>query len=167
MQMQSQSKKEVKLLKTIIEGIRQDTRISNVIIYGDFNLNLSNRKNKKMIEKLEAFLHTKQLFLHKTGQSTRQEMKYKRVTKTQVDFFISSFQNEKTLSVTSISRDPEMRGSDHFPIQMVIQLEEAPELTQRMIVNRKQLDLITEKTQKFLRSKPHNAEEIKERLLAI
>ena len=60
-----------------------------------------------------------------------------------------------------------MRGSDHFPIQIVIQLEEAPELTKRMIVNRKQLDLITEKTQKFLRSKPHFAEEIKERLLAI
>ena len=57
--MQSQSKKEIKLLKTIIEGIRLDTRISNVVIYGDFNLNLSNRKNKKMIEKLEAFLHTK------------------------------------------------------------------------------------------------------------
>ena len=120
-----------------------------------------------MIEKLEVFLHTKQLFLHRTGQPTRQEMKYKRVTKTQVDFFISSFQNEKILSVTSISRDPEMRGSDYFPIQMVVQLEEAPELTKKMIVNRKQLDLITEKTQKFLRSKPHNAEEIKERLLAI
>jgi len=57
--MQSQSKKEIKLLKTIIEGIRLDTRISNVVIYGDFNLNLSNRKNKKMIEKLEAYLHTK------------------------------------------------------------------------------------------------------------
>ena len=36
-----------------------------------------------------------------------------------------------------------------------------------MIVNRKQLDLITKKTQKFLRLKQHNAEEIKERLLAI
>ena len=60
-----------------------------------------------------------------------------------------------------------MRGSDHFPIQIVIQLEEAPELTKRMIINLKQLDLITEKTQKFLRSKPHFAEEIKERLLAI
>ena len=60
-----------------------------------------------------------------------------------------------------------MRGSDHFPIQIVIQLEEAPELTKRMIINRKQLDLITEKTQKFLRSKPYNAEKIKERLLAI
>ena len=36
-----------------------------------------------------------------------------------------------------------------------------------MIVNRKQLDLITEKTQKFLRSEQHKAEEIKERLLAI
>ena len=96
-----------------------------------------------MIEKLEAFLHTKQLFLHRTGQSTRQEMKYKRVTKTQVDFFISSFQNDKILSVSSIQREPEMRGSDHFPVQIVIQLEEAPELTKRMIVNRKQLDLIT------------------------
>ena len=60
-----------------------------------------------------------------------------------------------------------MRGSDHFSIQMVVQLEEAPELTKKMIVNRKQLDLITEKTQKFLRSKPHNAEEIKEKLLII
>ena len=91
-----------------------------MVIYGDFNLNLSNRKNKKMIEKLEAFLHTKQLFLHRTGQPTRQEMKYKRVTKTQVDFFISSFQNDKILSVSSIQKEPEMRGSDHFPIQMVI-----------------------------------------------
>ena len=100
-----------------------------MIIYGDFNLNLSNRKNKKMIEKLEAFLHTKQLFLHRTGQPTRQEIKYKRVTKTQVDFFISSFQNEKILAINSISRDPEIRGSDHFPIQIQIQLEDAPELT--------------------------------------
>ena len=94
-------------------------------------------------------------------------MKYKRVSKTQVNFFFSSFQNDKILSVSSISREPEMRQSDHFPIQIVIQLEEAPEFTKRMIVNRKQLDLITEKTQKFLRSKPHNAEEIKERLQAI
>ena len=60
-----------------------------------------------------------------------------------------------------------MPGSDHFPIQIVIQLDEAPELTKRMIVNHKQLDLITEKTQQFLRSKQHNAEEIKERLLAL
>ena len=36
-----------------------------------------------------------------------------------------------------------------------------------MIVNRKQLDLLTEKTQKFLRSKSHNASEIREKLLAI
>ena len=85
----------------------------------------------------------------------------------QVDFFISSFQNDKILSVSSIQKEPEMRGSDHFPVQIVIQLEEAPKLTKRMIVNCKQLDLITERTQKFLRSKQHNAEEIKERLLAI
>ena len=47
MQMQSQSKKEIKLLKTITEGKRLDTRISNVVIYGDFNLNLSNRKEQE------------------------------------------------------------------------------------------------------------------------
>ena len=59
MQMQSQSENEIKLLKMIIEGIQMDIQISKVVIYGDFNLNLSNRKNKKMIEKLEAFLQTK------------------------------------------------------------------------------------------------------------
>ena len=86
-------------------------------------------------------------------------MKYKRVTKMQVDFFISSFQNDKILSVSSIQREPEMRGSDLLTVQIVIQLV-APKLTKRMIVNRKQLDLITEKTQKFLRSKSHNSKEI-------
>ena len=51
--MQSQSKKEIKLLKTIIEGIRLDTRICNVVIYGDFNLNLSNRKTRRWLKNLK------------------------------------------------------------------------------------------------------------------
>ena len=103
MQMQSQSKKEIKLLKTIIKGIRLDTRISNVVIYGDFNLNLSNRKNKKMIEKLEAFLACKTTIPPQNWTTnTGQEMKFERFTKTQVDFFISSIQNDKILSVSSI-----------------------------------------------------------------
>ena len=99
MQMQRQWRKEFKLLMAIIEGIKLCPRISHVIIYGDFNMYLSSRKNKKMIDKLEAFLHTMQLFLHKNRQPIRQEIKYKRLTKTQVDFFISSLQKDKILSV--------------------------------------------------------------------
>ena len=84
-----------------------------------------------------------------------------------MDFFISSFQPESVKSTRSLLRNAARRGSDHFPIQIEIDLEHAPEREIKMLLCRKHLAKATQQTQEFLRTQEHTPQEIRRQLLSI
>ena len=86
---------------------------------------------------------------------------------TKVDYFISSFKPEQIISIKTISTHKNNRGSDHYPIRIEINLENAKSRYIQSVVNKRQLELLTDKVQKALRKSNEDHENIKRRILNI
>ncbi|KAL4463290.1 hypothetical protein ABPG72_013599 [Tetrahymena utriculariae] len=174
LQLQSNPIEEQTLLEEIISQVLQDNRLNHILIYGDFNLdisssNSSNKDGRKagQIKRLKDFLKSKNLFIYNTNGHTREAFKQNKIIKTQVDFFISSFTPESILKIETITQDDNNRGSDHFPIRIQIDMQMAKARETKKVINKKQLDLLFQKLKKFIRSSPRNQMEVRDKINSI
>ncbi|KAL4494407.1 hypothetical protein ABPG72_019817 [Tetrahymena utriculariae] len=174
MQLQSNPVEEQALLEEVIKQVLKDNRLNHILIYGDFNLDFTssasqNKDSRRIgqINRLKEFLKSKQLYIHSTNRHTREAFKQNCAIKTQVDFFISSFAPQNIIQIETITSDESNRGSDHFPIRIKINLESAKARDIKQCINKKQLDLITEKLQKYLCKSQKSDIEIRDKINSV
>ncbi|KAL4463839.1 hypothetical protein ABPG74_005776 [Tetrahymena malaccensis] len=174
LQLQANPVEEQTLLEEIISQVLKDNRLNHILIYGDFNLDLSASKSQQndgrragQIKRLKEFLKQKNLYIYSTNKHTREAYKQNKLIKTQVDFFISSFTPESILRIETITQDESNRGSDHFPIRIQIDLQIAKARSIRKVINKKQLDLLSQKLQKFIRNNPRTDTEVRDKINSI
>nr|AAQ82023.1 ORF2 [Tetrahymena thermophila] len=174
LQLQANPIEEQALLEEIISQVLQDNRLNHILIYGDFNLDVStpnsshaDARKTGQIRRLKDFLKSKNLYIHGTNRHTREAFKQNKIIKTQVDFFISSFAPNSILKIETITHDESNRGSDHYPIRIQIDLQVAKAREIKKVINLKQLDLLSQKLQKYIRSSPKNETEIRDKINSI
>ncbi|KAL4463549.1 hypothetical protein ABPG72_010891 [Tetrahymena utriculariae] len=105
-------------------------------------------------KRLKDFLKSKNLFIYNTNRHTREAFKQNKIIKTQVDFFISSFTPDSILKIETITQDENNRGSDHFPIRIQIDMQMAKARETKKVINKKQLDLLSQKAPKIHTQQP-------------
>ena len=122
----------------------QDNRLNHILIYGDFNLDVSTSnslhaegRKAGQIRRLKDFLKSKNLYIHSSNRHTREAFKQNKIIKTQVDFFISSFAPNCILKIETITQDESNRGSDHYPIRIQIDLQVAKAREIKKVINLK------------------------------